>query len=1279
MPVLQEIARLAGGAKGTGWAKRTGGAIESSSDAQLREQLSSLAPSCSGTADANNSDSQGVFGVRHWTAAGLAEHILNFCEPAQRRPRNDRVVAAALRQIDDFGVFERVRHHQATEQVLAGTLAELERLSEEDLEKLGNLPSQRARDLLRLELEVREVLGDDWLSNSQMMQRAVEAAGEGLESARELEPPLPRAKKAAEAADESFESARELEPPLPRAKKAAEAADESLESASSASRLRLELGSVIVFLPQQLSKAESELLRLCDPEAVIIALTGAPEADRPVLRCAQLLDSSFVASPAAVTFSPPPAPPYSLPPAPVASSPPPTHSPPHPHTPLSPPSPPPLSTHSPPTPPTPPSPFVPSATSTLAVSAPTVEDEIRLAVRSVMEALREGIPADRLAIAFASREPYARILVDQLRDAGISFSIASGFPLHERIVPKTVLAMLQLEVGDYSRSDLIGLLASAPIVATERSAGEYGLRYQKELVPVAAWDRVSRKAKVARGQWEACLQRFIELQEKEIDRKTDDAELDERRASYARREIYYAKSLLKFVKRLEQDVNKAALAESWSEKAKAVRSLVDRYIYTGENFQSLDASQNGSTAETSRTDSPAETSPPETSPAERPDWNEDEEQAKEGLFKVLTRLEALEKIEPAPSHRDFVQALAQELEENKKRIGSQGIRLLNLDSVITGSVDRLWILGLAEGLFPQKLHEDSLLPDSDRELVPDLAPRGDRVHEQQRRFLAALQLPFEELTLSYSRQGSKGENLPSRWLLDVVHALCGTSVFAEELDAFLQSLEQGSPASAEERSAEGEKLPEGERLSEGEELPAGDAKILAGKFVASATADLLEAAFPTGEQEFNLRCLLPDLAGKSDSQRAEAIADFSPSNQALRAGIEMIQARSSSRFTRFDGNLLDERIADKSEIKAWLDERLGEPFSPSRLQDWVECPHAFFMSSVLRVRPLEEAEEADRLSPLVRGEIIHDALEQFFSEEMENSASPSHNPDSAWDDSHKNRLCEIAARLCDSAKSQSRFGLPLYHDQEQQAISEDMKKFLDDDSVYRCQTRSKPVALEAEFGYQGQPQPAHQLPGGAAIKLRGRIDRIDVRDSSDGPAEFVVIDYKTGKHNTGEKLQKYKNLGERNPHGQGRRLQLPLYASAVSDLPIVKERSAGSAGAAGEARVPEVIYWFVTSQSDFYREPLVLSPDALDEINEALEVIHSGIQQGLFPPGVHKAAGTGVACAWCNPDSFGPSKHSLGQKLDSALLRPWLELAYPESLAEETSEIKASKAAEVGG
>ena len=1159
MPALQELARLAGGAAQTGRGEQTGGADGT------------------GGAERNNTGVQtrGVFGVRHWTVAGLAEHILNFCEPARRRPRNNRVVAAALRQIGNFGVFEQVRHHEATEQVLVSTLKELERLSSEDLESLGDLPSQRARDLLQLELGVREELSDKWLSNSQMMQRAFGVASESLE--------------------------------LP----------------SSDNRLLLELGSVIVFLPQRLSKAESELLRLCRPEAVIVALTGAPEADRAVHRSAKLLDSSFADLPNA-SSSPPLSPPAShfSPSTSLDSYT--SHStaiPPHSATTTNP-----SQTDNPTL-----MPFVPSAGNVAVVSAPTVEGEIRLAVRSAMEALREGMVADRLAIAFTSRDLYARILVDCLSEAGISFSIAGGFPLRERVVPKAVLAMLHLEASDYSRSDLINLLASSPIMVANKSSGEDGQKVRREPAPVAAWDRVSRKAKVARGQWELCLQRFIKLQEKEINRKTDDSDLDERRASYANREIYYAESLLRFVKRLKEDVKKVALAETWHDKAKEVRTLVNRYLQA------------------------AETNTGETDPGETSAWNDDEERAKEDLFKILARLEALDEIESAPSHSSFMQALAQELEENERQGSSQGIRLLNLETLLAGSVDRLWVLGLAEGLFPQKLHEDSLLPDSDRELVSDLAPRGDRVHDQQRHFLAALQLPSQEVTFSYSRQGSKGESLPSRWLLDVVHALSGKQIFAQELDEFLLS----------------------------QDLLAGEQKPLAGKFVASATADLLEATFSLNEQEFNLRRLLPELNQNSTRQRAKVLADYiadsSPDNDALKPGTEMLRARASNRFTRFDGNLLDEDIADRSEIQACLSAFLSEPLSPSRLQDWVECPYAFFMSSILRVRPLEDFEEADRLSPLVRGEIIHDALEKFFKEEMENTASPLNDPDLAWDDSHKDRLCKTAARFCDSAIDENRFGLSLYHSQEQQAILEDLRMFLDDDSAYRCETRSKPLALEAEFGYSGQPEPVHKLPDGTEIKLRGRIDRIDVRDSPDMPEQhmptaFVVIDYKTGKHNAGEKNQQYKNLNDLNPHGQGRRLQLPLYASAALDLPAVKKRVPGSAG----ARVPEAIYWFVTSQSNFFREPIVLSPDALVEIDEALGVVVSGIQHGLFPPGVHKASLAGVACEWCNPDRFGPSKHNVARKLNSALLRPWLELAYPESLPEKAASQKTANPTAAG-
>ena len=53
--------------------------------------------------------------------------------------------------------------------------------------------------------------------------------------------------------------------------------------------------------------------------------------------------------------------------------------------------------------------------------------------------------------------------------------------------------------------------------------------------------------------------------------------------------------------------------------------------------------------------------------------------------------------------------------------------MLNLDSLLAGSVDHLFVLGMAEGIFPEKLKEDSLLPESCREAIADLTLRGERV------------------------------------------------------------------------------------------------------------------------------------------------------------------------------------------------------------------------------------------------------------------------------------------------------------------------------------------------------------------------------------------------------------------------------------------------------------------------------------------------------------------------------------------------------------------------
>ena len=1013
----------------------------------------------------------GVFGVRHMTVAGLADHICNLSEPLPRNRRTSRSVAAALRQLpaSEFGVFQAVREHPSTEQVLVQTLRELEHLSEADLQKLQELPNEQAHDLVALERSVRKQLGGKWVSNAEILKNACDL----VPSAREA--------------------------------------------------LKRELGEIVVFLPQTLTETAAELLRECEPAEMIFGQTGVPAADRvPFVSAKRLLghDLPDAASETAL-------------------------------------------------------PMTPEVT---VISAATPDDEVRLAIRGAIEALREGVAPNMIAIAAV--DSYMRILIDHLEEAELGYTTASDFPLKERILPRALLGLLELQENGMSRQDLMEILSSAPIT-NPATGGD---------VPDAAWNRVSKEAKVSGREWEARLKRYIHIQEKYEARKTDNEDLDKRRAEWAESNISYAESLLRFVKSLDSDLKKISSAESWKGKLSEVRALIRKY------FRAFTPSDSELPEETSGIGFPKA----ETNAAER-------------LLSLLTQLEALDEIEPSPSQASFLRALSQELDESGGRGGKGGVRVLNLDSLLAGSVDHLFVLGMAEGIFPEKLKEDSLLPESCREAIADLTLRGERVHTQHRYFLAALQLPKKSLTLSYPRRGDRGDSIASRWLLDLVQELAGNKVTSEDLDDYLKS--------AGEKSE----------------------KPLRGRFVASLSSalhsnDLGIAGFPSHAQEFNLQSLL----GTSPSEILKS--ELAVRNRQFASGMEMQLLRESQKFSRFDGNL-----------GAFDGFEFSEPLSAFRFEKWFECPHAFLMSCVLGVHPTEDFREVDRLSALVRGQIIHDALEVFFKKHIGIS------PDDDWGESHKRELNKIASHLCEEAISDFSFGLPLYHSQEKQSILSDLSDFLDEDSEYRSKEEAVPTLLEGEFGYAGQQRASFSLPDGREIALRGRIDRVDLC-----PDALVIIDYKTGKHNAGETNQQYTKLSESNPHGEGRRLQLPLYLKGA--LALLGEDDSKSARA---------MYWFVTASSDFYRREFALSKESLSLIEDALTVVCDGIAEGIFPAAPHKSGMSGVTCGWCNPDGFGPSKHGLtaDNKHANPSLWRWLEIAYPKHFQAASENLADAPAA----
>jgi len=233
-------------------------------------------------------------------------------------------------------------------------------------------------------------------------------------------------------------------------------AQKLVEGMSSQSHLWEYLGALVVYLPQQLSSTEGGLLRACQPDEIIVGLTGIETADELTLSSVAKIDPSLLESSSFKSGL-------------VAAQ----------------------SVNC----------YLPRAAQTVILSAPTPTDEVRIAIRGVVDAIKQGFPADQLAIAYTSAKPYRRLLYEHLESAHISFNHFSGMPLRERIAPQTLLAMLDLSDGDFKRLDLVNLLASAPIVESPSA----------RLVPAAAWDRISSEARIHKDldQWKERLDRYV--------------------------------------------------------------------------------------------------------------------------------------------------------------------------------------------------------------------------------------------------------------------------------------------------------------------------------------------------------------------------------------------------------------------------------------------------------------------------------------------------------------------------------------------------------------------------------------------------------------------------------------------------------------------------------------------------------------------------------------------------------------------------------------------------
>ena len=457
------------------------------------------------------------------------------------------------------------------------------------------------------------------------------------------------------------------------------------------------LGVVVVYLPQRLTRAAGRLLAAVArraPVAVLAGSTGVPGADAEVATSlARVADGS------------------ALPPLPAAR---PVEAP-------------------------------TGGGRARLVSASDPDDEVRAAVRAVVDAVRAGTPLDRMAILYTGAEPYARLVHEHLAAAGIPVNGAAVVPVAQRVAGRALLDLLAMAAGGFRRQDVFAWLAAAPVL------------YEGWPTPVVAWERLSRRAGVVAGrrEWHQRLERLAS----ELDARAEAADADPDGpawlAARQRDDARRARSLRAFVISLMDQVEGAAAkARPWDEHAAWVRELLESVV---------------------------------GAPGDRQGWPAAERAAADRVERAIDRLGTVHTVEEAVDLDVFTRTLELELESDLGRVGRFGTGVLagDVGMGLGLDLDLVVVLGLVEGAFPAPVREDSLLPDVEREAAGGELPlRRQRIDRQHRQFLAAVAgAGTSVLCVPRGDLRRTSERVPSRWALDVASALAGRRLWSPDLAA----------------------------------------------------------------------------------------------------------------------------------------------------------------------------------------------------------------------------------------------------------------------------------------------------------------------------------------------------------------------------------------------------------------------------------------------------------------------------------------------------------------
>jgi hypothetical protein len=461
----------------------------------------------------------------------------------------------------------------------------------------------------------------------------------------------------------------------------------------------------------------------------------------------------------------------------------------------------------------------------------------------------------------------------------------------------------------------------------------------------------------------------------------------------------------------------------------------------------------------------------------------------------------------------------------------------------------VFVPGLAERLFPQRIREDALLLDEPRvALGAALATQRRRAADERLQLTLAVGSAAERLYASYPRVeiNESRPRVPSFYVLDILRAVEGTIPAASSLSQ--RAFQQGGATLA---------------------WPAPR-----------------DPANAIDEFEHDLSTIAALLSASERSQakgRARYLYELSPE----------LQRSLTSRWLRWhrrqwetaDGLV---RVVPDTTAPALATQRLSaRPYSLTALQRFAACPYQFLLAAIYRLAPLESPAPLQRVDPLTRGDLVHRIQAQALRTLQQHGLLPL----SADRLPRAQKLLEWAVTSIDKeARDALAPAIERVWQDEIAAITRDLKIWLEhlaeEGGEWTPERFEFAFGLDDTAGRDPESTPAPAKVDGRFL-LRGSIDLVERHRQT----RFLrVTDHKTGRNRT--------TAGQTIVSG-GRVLQPVIYGLALEALAPAETVFSGRLS-------------FCTAAGGFTQHEIPLLGEARRSGLEVLEIIDRSIEQGLL-------------------------------------------------------------------